>query len=244
MTVAGGCRARKVGRDGSHGKCLNVDCEFDSPYPPSSRGANARCSAFSGSRRLRRGKTRSPLVGDLRDDQLSVLNAGAQRCSGTHHYEGRGARRLPVPAAGLSRRRRSATAPRWRGCFRSPRKKDYAIAKPYSKPEADPRGHQGEPGPRRAGPALHRPRARHTFAAISLSEAGADLLAVSGAMGHARPSMMHDRYGRVAPAGLAPLMAKINETRGCVLRRRRVLVRSPCSAPLTPARSWPSWRAV
>ncbi len=51
---------------------------------------------------------------------------------------------------------------------------------------------------------------RQTFAAISLSEAGADLLAVSRAMGHAWPSITLDRYGHLAPAGLAPLMSKID----------------------------------
>lgn len=51
---------------------------------------------------------------------------------------------------------------------------------------------------------------RHTFAAIALSEAHADLLAVSRAMGHARPSITLDRYGHLAPAGLAPLMTQID----------------------------------
>ncbi|GAC49581.1 putative recombinase [Gordonia aichiensis NBRC 108223] len=52
---------------------------------------------------------------------------------------------------------------------------------------------------------------RHTFAAISLSEANADILSVSRAMGHARPSITLDRYGHLAPAGLGPLMAKIDD---------------------------------
>ncbi|MBZ4498726.1 hypothetical protein EVU97_13420 [Dermacoccus sp. 147Ba] len=51
---------------------------------------------------------------------------------------------------------------------------------------------------------------RHTFAAISLSEAGADLLSVSHAMGHARPSITLDRYGHLSKKGLAPLMGKID----------------------------------
>lgn len=52
---------------------------------------------------------------------------------------------------------------------------------------------------------------RHTFPAISLSEAGADILLVSRAMGHAKPSVTLDKYGHLAPAGLAPLMAKIDQ---------------------------------
>lgn len=51
---------------------------------------------------------------------------------------------------------------------------------------------------------------RHTFAAISLSEAGADLLSVSQAMGHTRPSITLDRYGHLSKKGLAPLMSKID----------------------------------
>ncbi len=51
---------------------------------------------------------------------------------------------------------------------------------------------------------------RHTFAAISLSEAGADLLTISQAMGNARPSNTLDRYGHLSKKGLAPIMAKID----------------------------------
>lgn len=70
----------------------------------------------------------------------------------------------------------------------------------------DPSPDRDEPIPRYSAHALW-----HTFAAISLSEAGADLLAVSRAMGHARPSITLDRYGHLAPAGLAPLMARIDD---------------------------------
>lgn len=51
---------------------------------------------------------------------------------------------------------------------------------------------------------------RHTFAAIALSEAGGNLLSVSRALGHARPSITLDRYGHLAPAGLEPLMALVD----------------------------------
>jgi len=50
-----------------------------------------------------------------------------------------------------------------------------------------------------------------SFAAISLSEAGEDLLAVSRAIGYARPSITLDRYGHLAPAGLARLVARIDD---------------------------------
>lgn len=50
-----------------------------------------------------------------------------------------------------------------------------------------------------------------TPSAIALSEAGADLLSVSRAMGHAKPSITLDRYGHLAPAGLSPLMSKIDQ---------------------------------
>jgi len=49
-----------------------------------------------------------------------------------------------------------------------------------------------------------------SFAAISPSGAGADLLAVSRAMGYARPSITFGRYGHLAPAGLVRLMARID----------------------------------
>lgn len=52
---------------------------------------------------------------------------------------------------------------------------------------------------------------RHTFAAISLSEAEADLLGVSQGMGNDRPSTTLDRYGHLSKEGLAPLMAKLGD---------------------------------
>jgi len=49
---------------------------------------------------------------------------------------------------------------------------------------------------------------RHTFAAITLSEA--DPLSVSQAKGHARQSITLDRYGHLSKKGLAPLMEKVD----------------------------------
>ena len=42
------------------------------------------------------------------------------------------------------------------------------------------------------------------------SEAEADLLSVSHAMWHARPSITLDKYGHLSKKGLAPLMGKID----------------------------------
>ncbi|MDP5226915.1 MULTISPECIES: tyrosine-type recombinase/integrase [Arthrobacter] len=158
---------------------------------------------------LRSGEARSLLIGDLRGGVLSVKNGGA----GTDTTKTRASRRmLPVPATVLPWLEtlvddRPSTA--W--LFASPRKKDSSIAEQYANQalaRAVARANQGcdEAIPRYTAHAL-----RHTFAAISLSEAGADLLAVSRAMGHARPSITLDRYGHLAPAGLGPLMTKIDE---------------------------------
>lgn len=61
----------------------------------------------------------------------------------------------------------------------------------------------------------HRPHQRprapaHTFAAIELSEAGGDILSLSRALGHSKPSTTLNEYGHLAPAGLEPLMARID----------------------------------
>lgn len=158
---------------------------------------------------LRSGEARSLLVGDLRDGHLSVRNGG----SGTDTTKTRASRRLlPVPGTVLPWLTALAgDRPKSDPLFPSPRKKGAAIAEQYAN-QALTRAvalvNEGreEPVPRYSAHAL-----RHTFAAISLSEAGADLLAVSKAMGHARPSITLDRYGHLAPAGLAPLMAKIDD---------------------------------
>lgn len=158
---------------------------------------------------LRSGEARSLLVGDLHNGHLTVRNGGA----GTDTTKTRASRRvLPVPVTVLP----WLTAlvgdrPKSTSMFPSPRKKGSSIAEQYAnhaltRAVAQANEGRNEPIPRYTAHAL-----RHTFASISLSEAGADLLAVSRAMGHARPSITLDRYGHLAPAGLAPLMAKIDE---------------------------------
>lgn len=52
---------------------------------------------------------------------------------------------------------------------------------------------------------------RHTFAAISLAEAHADILSVSRMMGHSRPSVTLDWYGHLAPAGLTSLTEAVDD---------------------------------
>lgn len=159
---------------------------------------------------LRSGEARSLLVDDLVGDQLTVRNGGA----GTDTTKTRASRRvLPVPATVLPQLVElvgDRPASDW--MFPSPRKKGSPIAVQYPNQaltRAVVRANEGrvdEPIPRYTAHAL-----RHTFAAICLSEIGADLLSVSRAMGHARPSITLDRYGHLAPAGLGPLMEKIDQ---------------------------------
>lgn len=94
--------------------------------------------------------------------------------------------------------------------FPSPRKKGASIAEQYpnqalARAVALASVGREEKIPRHSAHAL-----RHSFAAVSLSEAGADLLSASQAMGHARPSITLDKYGHLSKKGLTPLMGKID----------------------------------
>ena len=156
----------------------------------------------------RSGEARSLLVGDLRAGHLSVLNGG----SGTDTTKTRDSRRvLPVPALLLPWLTELAgDRPKSDWMFPSPRRKGAPIAKQYAnqaftRAVARANEDREEKIPRYSAHAL-----RHTFAAISLSEAEADLLSVSQAPGLARPSITLDRYGLLSKRGLAPLMAKID----------------------------------
>lgn len=51
---------------------------------------------------------------------------------------------------------------------------------------------------------------RHAFAAVALGELGADLISVSRALGHSRPSTTLNHYGHLAPAGLETLMDRVD----------------------------------
>lgn len=157
---------------------------------------------------LRSGEARSLLVGDLVAGQLTVKNAG----SGTDTTKTRASRRtLPVPETVLpwvtgivGDRPKSAYL------FASPRRHGQPVAKTYpnqalTRAVARANEDRAEQITRITVHGL-----RHTFAAITLSEAGGDILSVSRAMGHAKPSITLDKYGHLAPAGLAPLMAKVD----------------------------------
>jgi integrase len=157
---------------------------------------------------LRSGEARSLLVGDLAGGQLTVKNSGGE----TDTTKTRASRRvLPVPKVVLPLLEQQAGGrPKSDWIFSSPRKAGQAIGKSYvsdALTRAVARANQSRQEPIKR---INVHGLRHTFAAIALSEAGADLLSVSRAMGHARPSITLDLYGHLAPAGLAPLMAKID----------------------------------
>lgn len=157
---------------------------------------------------LRCGEARTLTVGDLVGDQLSVKNGGA----GTDTTKTRAGRRtLPVPEVLLPRLQAQAgTRPKHEYLFPSPRKKDQAIGKGYVSDALTRSVAKANLSRTEKIRRINVHGLRHTFAAISLSEAEADLLSVSKAMGHARPSITLDRYGHLAPTGLGPLMAKID----------------------------------
>jgi len=158
---------------------------------------------------LRSGEVRSLLIRDLAGDHLTVKNSG----SGSDTTKTRASRRvLPVPATVM---------PALRGQVRDRSKSEYIFASPRDPHTPRSEKYVSSALTRAVGRANQNRRdqirrlnvhgLRHTFAAISLSEAGADILSVSRAMGHAKPSVTLDKYGHLAPAGLVPLMAKIDE---------------------------------
>jgi integrase len=158
---------------------------------------------------LRSGEARSLKVGDLRDGRLSVRNGGA----GTDTTKTRSSTRvLPVPATLLLwLTKQAGDRPKSDWMFPSPRKSGASIAKQYANQAPTRAVAKANEGRDEQIRRLTVHGLRHTFARISLSDAGADLLSVSNAMGHARPSITLDRYGHLSRKGLAPLMAKIDE---------------------------------
>lgn len=158
---------------------------------------------------LRSGEVRSLLIRDLAGDQLTVKNSG----SGSDTTKTRASRRvLPVPATVMpALQEQVGDRLKSEYIFPSPRDPRVARSEKYvssALTRAVGRANQKRSDPIRR---LNVHGLRHTFAAISLSEAGADILSVSRAMGHAKPSVTLDKYGHLAPAGLAPLMAKIDQ---------------------------------
>lgn len=157
---------------------------------------------------MRSGEARSLLVGDFTGTELSVLNSGG----GTDTTKTRASRRtLPVPSTVLPwLTEQAGDRPKGDYLFPSPRKKGEPIGKRYvsdavTRAVSAANVDRTDPIPR-----INVHGLRHTFAAIALSEAGADVLSVSRAMGHARPSITLDRYGHLAPSGLGPLMEKLD----------------------------------
>lgn len=149
------------------------------------------------------------LVGDLSGGQLSVKNSGGA----TDTTKTRASRRsLPVPKAVLPLLEQQAgDRPRSDWMFPSPRTAGQAIGKRYVSDAVTRAVARANQDRQEHVQRINVHGLRHTFAAIALSEAKADLLSVSRAMGHARPSITLDQYGHLAPAGLSPLMAKIDE---------------------------------
>jgi len=157
---------------------------------------------------LRIGEARALRVGDLKDGSLTVVNSGG----GSDQTKTRAGKRvLPVPASLLVRLVALADdRPRSGWLFASPRRPGQPIGETYANGLIA-----------RAVTKANRTRTdkierlnvhglRHTFAAITLSELGGDLLSVSRALGHAKPSITLNEYGHLAPNGLAPLMAQLD----------------------------------
>lgn len=158
---------------------------------------------------VRSGEARSLLVGDFSDGRLSVTTSGVESDS-TKTRAGR--RVLPVPGFVVPLLERQVdNRPKSEWLFPSPRLVGQAVSKGYvsgTVTRAVARANTKRKDPIKR---INVHGLRHTFAAMALSEAGADLLSVSRAMGHARPSITLDKYGHLAPAGLAPLMDKIDQ---------------------------------
>lgn len=157
---------------------------------------------------IRVGEARSLRVGSVSRGDLRVINGGGG--SGTTKTSS-SLRTLPVPATVLPwLRRQAGSRPRSEWMFPSPRIPGAAIGESYPddalvRALTAANRNRSEPIPR-----INVHGLRHTFAAIALSEAHADIIAVSRYLGHARPSITLDRYGHLASRGLVPLVADID----------------------------------
>jgi integrase len=165
----------------------------------------------------RSGEARALEVRHYFDEKLSVMNSG-RRGGQTKTPTSR--RILPVPKTVqpwldqlVEGRPRSAPI------FESSRKKGESIGKGYVS-DALARALANANRDRESGDKIKRINAhalRHTYVAMALSEAGVDLLSVSKALGHAKPSITLNEYGHLAPAGLATLVAKVDALVGPLL---------------------------
>ena len=129
---------------------------------------------------LRSGEARSLLVGDLAAGQITVKNAG----SGTDTTKTRASRRtLPVPTTVLPWLTGIVgDRPKTSYLFASPRRLGQSIAKTYPNQALTRAVARANDGRAEQITRITVHGLRHTFAAITLSEAGGDILSVSRAM--------------------------------------------------------------
>jgi len=156
---------------------------------------------------LRSGEALGLKVGSLDNGILTVRNSGAD--SDTTKTRA-GTRRLPVPPSLLPRLLKliEGRAPdAW--VFESPRKRGWPVGKGYVLSTLDRAIEHANTGREHQITRINVHGLRHTFAAITLGEIGADVVAVSRALGHSRPSTTLNHYGHLAPAGLENLMERI-----------------------------------
>ena len=120
-------------------------------------------------------------------------------------------RRLPVPEAVLpSLLDHAYGRPESAHLFESPRKPGHPVGKRYVSDVVTRGVTRANTSRAEKIARINVHGLRHTFAAIALSEAGGDILSVSRALGHSKPSTTLNEYGHLAPAGLEPLMARID----------------------------------
>ena len=157
----------------------------------------------------RSGEAISLKVGDLLPDgRLSVLNSGAE----SDQTKTRQSRRyLPVPKSLLPLLEDLAgDRPKNEWLFASPRKKGQPVGDRYAGDaltRAIARANQTRTNKvKRIG--VHG--LRHTFAYIALSELRYDILTVSHALGHSKPSTTLNEYGHWAPNQVGGLMDAID----------------------------------
>lgn len=157
---------------------------------------------------LRSGEARALVVGDIRNGSLKVTNSGA----GYDRTKTRASMRtLPIPQQLLPLLAK-LTAGRLKSAwlFESPRRRGELIGTRYCSVALRRAIERANADREKRIPAINVHGLRHTFAAITLSEVGADILLVSRALGHSRPSTTLNHYGHLASGGLEVLKSKID----------------------------------
>ncbi|GAA3662847.1 tyrosine-type recombinase/integrase [Microbacterium marinilacus] len=157
---------------------------------------------------LRLGEARSLTVGSIVGDTLKVRNSGA----GADTTKTRASMRtLPIPGS-LRPLLTDIAGDRSRDSwlFASPRRRGQPISARYTGTALERARTIANQGRKNEIPEITAHGLRHTFAAITLSELGADILSVSRALGHSRPSTTLNHYGHLAPAGLETLMERLD----------------------------------